>query len=184
MSKQIKQVKKEAVAAQEAVTVVVKTQGVDITVITGEVKPKRALTEEQKSKMAAGRKAAAERRKVTTESEDEEDDPSSASTESPPPKQGKQKARRSLEEVVGSLEMEIQALQARLADAHKQLEEMSDSSDDELPRFKADGTLDRRYKVSKLIARSDGGLDLRFKASKKAVEKGLVKADGKLVKEE
>ena len=87
---------------------------------------------------------------------------------------------------MSSLEMEIQALQARLADALGQLEEMSDSSDEEdgLPRFKADGTLDRRYKVSKLIGRSDGGLDLRFKVSKKAVEKGLVNADGTLVKEE
>jgi hypothetical protein len=177
--------KAEATTTQEVVTLVVKTQGVDIMLTTGnkEAKPKRCLSDEQKAKMAAGRKAAAERRKAAGSSGGESDDSEDPSASAPSPTQkGKKKA---LQHQVDALEAEIQALQARLAAAQQELEEADDSSEDEeLPRFKADGTLDKRYKVSKLIARSDGGLDLRFKASKKAVEKGIINADGTLVKVE
>jgi chaperonin cofactor prefoldin len=179
----------EAATTQEVVTLVVKTQGVDIMLTAGnhEAKAKRCLTEEQKAKMAAGRKAAAERRKAAAAAgssggdSDSSEDPS-ASTAPSPTQKGKKKA---LQHQVDALAAEIEALQARLAAAQEELEEMEDSSEDEeLPRFKADGTLDKRYKVSKLIARSDGGLDLRFKATKKAVEKGIINPDGTLVKAE
>jgi hypothetical protein len=43
-----------------------------------------------------------------------------------------------------------------------------------LPKVKADGTLDMRYKTSRLIRRADGGLDMRFKMSQNAVKMGIV----------
>lgn len=157
---------------QESTTIVVKTQGVDITV---ETKPKKTLTEEHKAKMAAGRKAsreARERRKAASESDNDEDPGSTSPTKS------------QLQQLVDEMEAEMEALQMRLTEAKKQLEEMESESEEELPRFKADGTLDRRYKASKQIARVDGGVDLRFKVSKKLLEKGIVGADGTLVKAE
>jgi hypothetical protein len=52
---------------------------------------------------------------------------------------------------------------------------------DELPKLKADGTLDMRFKMSRQIKRADGGLDLRFKASKSAIKMGIALPDGNLV---
>jgi hypothetical protein len=43
-----------------------------------------------------------------------------------------------------------------------------------LPKVKADGTLDMRYKTSRLIRRADGGLDMRFKMSQNAVKMGII----------
>ena len=126
--------------------------------------------------MAAGRKAAAERRKAEKEAgeSDTSEDPGSTTPSN----------KKQLQQLVDEMEAEMEALQMRLTEAKKQLEEMESESEEELPRFKADGTLDRRYKVSKQIGRVDGGVDLRFKVSKKLVEKGVVNADGTLVKAE
>jgi hypothetical protein len=141
---------------------------------------KRALTEEQKAKMREGRKLAAERRKASSSPEDpvQGGDQSSGSEDKPAsPK------RKDVQDEINALEAQLLDVTKRLIDAKARLAECDSSSDedDDLPKFKADGTLDKRFKASKMISRADGGLDLRYKITKNAMKKGLVEADGTIV---
>ena len=177
-----KNTNKTTEAVTRAVTVTTTTTITTSTVNEPETKPKRALTDEQKAKMAAGRKAAAERRKTSSSPSE---DPGIESDSDTPSK--KASAIQVAQADVDNLEAEMKDLAKRLEDAKQRLAEAEaepSSDEDDLPRLKVNGGLDMRYKDSKRIQRADGGLDLRFKVSKNALKKGIVDADGKLVSAE
>jgi hypothetical protein len=102
---------------------------------------------------------------------------------SPTPKQNKGLAIKEVDEEISFLESALAELHIRLKAVKEkklELENESSSSEDELPKFKGDGSLDKRFGISKKIARSDGGLDRRYKVSKNAIKLGIATPDGLL----
>ena len=93
------------------------------------------------------------------------------------------KARLAAEMEIELLEGQLSQLQSKLEAARERLQriEEEEEEEDELPVFKADGTLDLRFKSSKQMLRKDGGLNRSYKAVRKAIEKGLITEDGMMI---